>query len=285
MVAADIIRLVSLAAIWGSSFIFMRIIVPSLGPVPTAFYRLLIAGCFLVVYCKFKKVPMKWAENWGKYLVIGAVSASLPFFLYAFAALHLPAGYSAILNSTTPLFGAVFSAIWLNEKFTSKKALGMFLGIFGVGLITGIDIVKSFDPLFVLSVAACLVATVCYGLSGIIVKLNASHLPSVAISAGSTMMASVVLLPAMFFVNQPEGISSQVLAGLLALALMCSAVAYLLYYRLLANVGPTKSYTVTFVIPIFGMIWAYLFLGEPITPQMILGGVFIGIGTRFVIKK
>lgn len=285
MVAADVMRLMSLAAIWGSSFIFMRVIVPSLGPVPTAFYRLLIAGSFLVAYCQIKRVSLGWAQNWKKYLVIGAVSASLPFFLYAFAALHLPAGYSAILNSTTPLFGAVFSAIWLNEKFTVKKAIGMFLGIFGVGLITGLNVVNSFDPLFVLSVVACLVATVCYGLSGIIVKLNASHLPSVAISAGSTMMASFVLLPAMFFVNQPQSVSSQVLAGLLALAIMCSAIAYLLYYKLLENVGPTKSYTVTFVIPIFGMIWAYLFLKEPITFQMIVGGVFIGIGTRFVIKK
>src|SRR5581483_5922473 len=132
---ADYLRLLTLAAIWGGSFIFMRVLAPALGAFATADFRVLIGGVVLALYIRIIRVQPNWREHWRHYVVIGMLYSGLPFTLFAFAALHLPASYSAIINSLTPLFGALFAALWLNERLTPTKIAGLTLGVAGVTLV------------------------------------------------------------------------------------------------------------------------------------------------------
>ena len=209
------------------------------------------------------------------------VNSGIPFLLYSFAALYLPGSLEAILNSTAPLFGAIFSAIWLAERLTLRKAAGLVLGIAGVVLVSSMD---SFErtPMGFLAVAACLLAPACYALSGIYVKRRASAVKPMAIAGGSQLAAGLVLLPLVFVFPPRQPVTLEVGALTAAFALFCSAVAYLIYYRLISDIGPTRALTVTFLIPVFAMAWGALFLGETITVARIAGAAVILAGTALI---
>lgn len=284
MRASDTIRLIVLAAIWGGSFIFMRVVAPSLGAIVTADLRVLIAGIALIVYFAVLGFKLDWRTNWKEYAVIGIVNSAIPFTLFSFAAKHIPASYSVILNSTSPFFGAVFSAIWLKDKLTGRKIAAMILGACGVALVTKVG-GASFDSMFLWSILACLAAAMCYGLSGVYVKRHASHVKPKAIAGGSQVMAGLALLPLAFAFPPTGEVTLKIAANVIALAILCSAVAYLLYFRLIVDLGPTKALTVTFLMPAFGMLWGIIFLGESITLPMIAGCLLIISGTYLIIKK
>lgn len=279
----DIVRLVALAAIWGSSFIFFRVLAPVLGPVLTAASRVLIAGAALILYCIIIRFDADVRRYWRQYLVIGVVNSAIPFVLFAFAALHLPASYSAILNSATPLFAAVLAATFLDERMTVVKLAGLLAGILGVALVSGAGPVEP-DRWFGLSVAACLIAALCYAIAGTYMKRRAGGAKPLAIAGWSQLFAGVVLLPLTPFAPLRGELTPFIVGNVLALALVCSAVAYLLYYRLIADVGPTRAMTVTFLLPAFGMLWSALFLGEVITPAMLAGCALIVGGTVSVAR-
>lgn len=282
----DILRLLSLAAIWGASFIFFRVLAPVLGPLLTTNLRILIAGSVLSLYFLMTGFDCEWKKNWKHYLLMGIVNSAIPFSLFTYAALYLPASYEVILNSTAPLFGVIFSWIWLDEKMSMEKISGLFLAAFGVGLIVnlgGADVGVNFFT----SVAACLLATTCYALSSIYIKKFASHVKPRAFAGCSQLLAGIALIPFTLSQPAPGEITTVIILNVLGLSLICSAVAYLLYYRLISDLGPTKALSVTFLMPVFGMIWGAIFLNEVITIQMILGTAFILSGTWFVmnIKK
>ena len=281
----QIIELLSLAAIWGASFIFMRILAPVLGPILTANLRLLIAAVALLSYFAIVRWDVDWRLYWKEYLIIGAVNSALPFTLFAFAALHIPASYSAILNATAPLFGAIFSVWWLNDTFTLRKGMGLALGAIGVVLISRIEGGLTWSVMAVLAIIACLIATLCYALASIYIKKFASKVNPTRTAAASQLLAGLLLLP-LTPLSLPSGpITSTIIFNLLGLALLCSAVAYVLYYRLLAQVGPSKALTVTFLIPVFGMLWSKLFLDEAITFTMLLACLLIISGTWLVVRS
>ena len=285
MKITDLIKLIALAAIWGSSFIYMRILAPVIGAIPTANLRVLIAGIVLTLYLKAIKFDSNWKKNGLQYLLIGLIGSGIPFSLFSYAALTIPASYEVILNSTAPMFGALFAWIWLNEKMTMLKVAGLILAALGCGIVVNIGAANITIP-FILSVLACLLAAICYGLTGIYVKKFAKDLKPKAIAGGSQLMIGLMMIP--FSLLQRPKLASladpKILFCVLALALICSAIAYLLYYQLLTDVGPTKALTVTFLMPIFGIFWGALFLHEMITIQMICGTVIILIGTWLVIK-
>lgn len=281
---ADTARLILLAAIWGGSFMFMRVLAPVLGPVITADLRLLIAGTALTAYFWIRKIDTEWKRNWKHYLIIGVVNSAIPFTLYSFAALHLPASYSAIINSTAPFFSAIFSALWLGEPLTLKKIAGIFLGAFGVALVARAS-PHTGDAYFIPSIFACLGAAFCYGIAGIYIKKFAQTAKPSGIASGSQIMAGLFLLPLIPFSPMRGDFTPPIWGYLLALALLCSSVAYLLYFRLIENLGPTKALTVTFLMPVFGMAWGALLLGETITLPMLIGAGLILLGTYFVIRK
>ena len=280
----DVARLVVLAAIWGASFIFMRALAPVLGPVPIAAWRVAIAGVALIAWFRITGFDAELRRHWRAFMVIGLVNSALPFLLFAFAAVHIPASYSVILNTATPLFAAVLSAVWLDERLTAMRVAGLAAGAAGVALVTGAGPVAP-DAMFGWAVAACLGAALCYALAGIYIKRRAGGAKPMAIAGWSQAFAGAALLPLTPFAPLPGTVTPGVVANVLALALLCSAFAYLLYFRLIADVGPTRAMTVTFLMPVFGMVWSVLFLQETVTLPMIAGCALIVGGTALVVRR
>jgi drug/metabolite transporter (DMT)-like permease len=274
----DLAALLALAAIWGGSFIFMRFLSPILGPVATTGARVLVAGLVLWAVYAASRFKLEWRRNWKRYLVLGVVNSGIPFLLYSFAALHIPASLSVVLNSLAPIFGAVFSALWLDERLTWRKLFGLGLGIAGVVLVSSLDRVSA-SPLALAGMAACVLATVCYGLSTVYIRKRAMDVKPRALAGGSQLLAGLAFIPLVAVFPPRAAPSAVVVAVEVAFGVLCSAVAYLLYYRLVARVGPTRTLTVTLLMPAFGMLWGYLILGEHITWVRILGAAVILAGT------
>lgn len=278
---ADFIRLLVLAAVWGASFLFMRVIAPVLGALWTAELRVGLAGLALCVWMLFLREQLPALRQWKQYLILGAASSGFPAVLYSYAALHVPAGYSAIMNATTPLWGALMASLFLGEKLTQRKLAGMFTGVLGVALLVKLGPV-SLTTEVLLALAACSVATICYALAGVYTKkLSVSGSPTLLATA-SQLGAAVVLLPALPFAPLHATPTLNVALAMAALALICSAFAYLLYFRLIKDVGPTRALTVTFLIPLFALIWGALFLNEHITLSTVAGGSAVVLATWLV---
>jgi drug/metabolite transporter (DMT)-like permease len=277
----DLAALLSLAAIWGGSFIFMRFLAPLLGPVTTTGGRVLIAGLVLWAVYAASGFKLEWRRNWKRYLALGVLNSGVPFLLYSFAALHIPASLSVVLNALAPMFGAVFSAIWLADRLTWRKLTGLALGILGVALVSSLDRLST-SPLALAGMAACVLATVCYGLATVYIRRRAMDVKPRALAGGSQLMAGLVYLPLMAALPPRAAPGALVIAVEVAFGVLCSAVAFLLYYRLVARVGPTRTLLVTLLMPAFGMLWGFLILGEHITWMRMLGAAVILAGTYLV---
>jgi drug/metabolite transporter (DMT)-like permease len=282
MRAEDWGRLLLLSALWGGSFLFMRIAAPILGPIVLAESRVLIAGLALLFYSRAAKRPMELRARWRQYLIIGAVNSAIPFTLIAAAELTLTASSAAILNASSPLFGAAIAAVWIKDPLTMRKIGGLVLGIAGVAILVGwspMDL--SFEAS--LSIAASLLAAAFYGIASVYTKAKVSGAPSLGMAVGSQIGASLLLLP-LIPVEPPFSLpSGGVLLCVLLLALGSTGWAYLLYFRLIVDIGPAKALTVTFLTPIFGIAWGALFLGERITFNESIGCAIILVGTSFVL--
>jgi drug/metabolite transporter (DMT)-like permease len=284
MRTADIARLLALAVIWSASFVFIRVLAPVLGPVWVATSRVLIAGVALTAGFVVLRKHVDVARHWRAYLFVGVLNSALPFLLFAFAALTLPASYLVILNTALPLFGAVASAIWLSEPLDAVKLAGLVAGAAGVLFVSRAGPVVP-DAAFLIAVAASLGAVLCYALAGVWIKRRGTALPPIAMAGWSQLLGGLALLPvaAMSPVHGP--ITATIVINVLLLALLGSAVAYMLYFRLIADVGPTRAMTVTFLMPAFGMLWGWLFLDETITLPMLAGTALIVAGTAAVVRK
>lgn len=272
-----------LAAIWGASFMFMRVLVPAVGPWGVGSIRLLLAGAVLLLGAWHLRTVFDWRQRWGQFILLGLVNSALPFMGYGYAALHMPAGYSAILNATMPFFGAAFASIWLGEPFTVRKGVGLLTGAAGVLLIVQVGLPNP-DTSFYLAVAACLGAASCYAISSIYLRVRMSSVPPLASAAASQALAGLMLAPGMVLGDAPWHIDTWVVINLLLLGLVCSAFALALYFRLMSEVGPTPAMTVSFLIPMAAMLWSWCFLGEPITPTMLAGCALVLSGTGLIVR-
>ena len=286
----DILRLLSLAAIWGASFLFMRIIAPVIGTIPTAFFRVSIAFVGLLVILALMRVDWNFRGKLKVVMALGLINSGIPATFYSLAAQVLPAGYSAIFNATTPLMGVLIGGLFFSEKLTTAKVSGVFLGLLGVGILTRAGPV-AFDLQLLMGALACLLATTCYGFAGFLTRRWLDHqggLDSHLSALGSMFGATVFLLPLFGYsvISQPPvswgGWS--VWLSLLGLGLVCTALAYILYFRLLSSIGPVKSMTVTFLIPPFGVLWGALLLDEPLGMAHLYGGVLIAAALWLVLK-
>ena len=278
---ADTARLVALAAIWGASFLFMRIVAPALGPVVTAELRTLIAGIALALYFTLVGLSAEWRRFGRHYVVVGILSSALPFLLWAYAALSLPAGLLSVLNATAPMFGAVCSAVLLGERLSARRIAGLVVGVLGVALLSRPE---AGAALHYPAIAGALAACFCYGLVATYIKRWASQVPSRSMAAGSQLAAGILLTPLIPLWPPMAAPTPLVVASILALGLVCSAIAYLLYFRLIADIGATGALTVTYLIPVFGVLWGVLFLGETVSLSMLAGAVLVVLGTVFVLR-
>ena len=290
MKLVDVLRLLSLAAIWGASFLFMRIIAPVIGTIPTAFFRVSIAFVGLLVILALMRVDWNFRGKLKVVMGLGLINSGIPATFYSLAAQVLPAGYSAIFNATTPLMGVLIGGLFFSEKLTPAKVSGVCLGLFGVGILTRAGPV-AFDLQLLMGALACLLATTCYGFAGFLTRRwldQQGGLDSRLSALGSMFGATVFLLPLFGYsvISQPPACWGgwSVWLSLLGLGLVCTALAYILYFRLLSSIGPVKSMTVTFLIPPFGVLWGALLLDEPLGMAHLYGGVLIAAALWLVLK-
>lgn len=281
---ADYARLLALAAIWGAAFIFLRVTAPVFGPAWTIEARVLSGGLLLLAWLRVIGFDLEVHRHARFYLVAGTVIIALPFTLYAFAAMHAPASLLAIINSTAPTFGLLWSAAFGDERITRRKAAGMALGVAGVALIARPGDAGA-DPHFAWAIAAVLAACASYGSTGVLMKRLASGASPRGMAAGNQLAAALVLLPLLPFMPTQGEATPLVIANLLALGLLASGAAFLLYFRLIADIGATRALTVTYLIPLFGVLWGWLFLGETLPAAAFAGGVLILLGTLLVTRS
>src|SRR5574341_1817344 len=281
MKQGDTARLVLLAAIWGASFLFMRIAAPALGPIVTAELRTLIAGIALAGWfaaSAYDPEYRRWARH---YVIVGVIGSAVPFLLWAYAALSLTAGLLAVLNATAPMWGALCSAALLRERLSARRIAGLIVGVVGVALVTRPE---GGSQLHYAAIAATLLATFCYGLSATYLKRWASGVPSRGMAAGSQLAAGILLIPFIPLWPTTGAPSAAVAASILALGLVCGPIAFLLYFRLIADLGPTRALTVTYLIPVFGVLWGALVLGESVSLPTLAGAALVLAGPAFVLR-
>jgi drug/metabolite transporter (DMT)-like permease len=259
----DLVALILLGALWGSSFLFIRVAAPVLGPFVLMDVRVGVAVVALSLYAAAVSRLPKLRYRWKEFSIIGALNAAIPFSLIAAAEINLTASLAAILNATTVLFAALVASVWIGEELTVRKILGLFMGIGGVAVLVGWDPIPV-NGIVLLSVGASLLAAFSYALGGVYAKLTFTGIPPLAMAIGQQTGAAMLLFPLAAVTLPPETPPLPVALSALALALLCTALAYLLYFRLITNVGPTKTLTVTFLSPVFGMLFGVLLLDEPV---------------------
>lgn len=282
MRSTDFFRLLILAAIWGASFLFMRIVAPALGPLWTAETRVAIAGVAMLLFMSATRRVMHFHAHWKQYLVVGILNSALPFALFSYAALTLPAGYSAILNATSPLWGALIGAVVLGEKLTARKIAGLATGVIGVAFLVRLGPAQ-FTPQLLLAALACAGAALCYGIAGAYTKKKSAGIQPQSMATGSQLGAALMLLPFLPLAPVRGEVTPFVLLIAALLALLCSAIAYFIYFRLIADLGPTKALTVTFLIPLFALIWGAVFLHEAISANTLIGCAMVVVATWLVV--
>lgn len=275
-----------LAAIWGSSFLFMRVSVIEFGPLPTAAVRVAIAAAFLLPIVWLRGLLPELKKHWRRTFFIGLLNSGIPFALFSFALLSISTGLSAILNATVPMFGALVAWAWLKDKLNASRVLGLAIGFAGVALLAwrASGPGASFKPEAAAvapgwAVLACLLAVVCYGISASYTKRYLAGLPPLVTAAGSQVGATLGLaLPALWLWPERMPGSSAWLA-LLVVGVVCTGLAYILFFRLIENAGPARALSVTFVVPVFAVLYGVLFLGETVTPWMLGCAAVIVCGT------
>jgi drug/metabolite transporter (DMT)-like permease len=282
MSLAIAIDFILLAAIWGASFLFMRIATVEFGALPTAALRVAIATLFLLPILFWRGLGPALHARWKAVLAVGVLNSGIPFACFSFALLSITTGLSAILNATVPLFGAAIAWVWLKDRPNATRALGLAIGFAGVVMLAWDK--ASFKPDASgmapgWAVLACLLATFCYGLAASITKRYLSGLPSLVLATGSQIGATLGLaLPALWL--WPAGTPSlRAWLALAAVGVLCTGIAYILYFRLIARAGPAKALAVTFLVPVFALLYGVLFLGEEVTAWMMICGAVIVCGT------
>ena len=274
----DIVELLALAALWGGSFLFMRVAVPAFGPFALVFLRVAGASLLLVPLLAARGDLAALRQHWRPIAVVGLTNSALPFLCFAYAALSINAGLSAIFNSATPLFAAIVAWLWLGDRMTPVRVVGLAIGFAGV-LWIGSDKADFRPGGSAWAIFACLLATICYSISPSLTKRHLGGVPPLAVAAGSQVAATAfVVVPALIAWPSVAASSGAWLMAAL-LALFCTGLAYILYFRLIANAGPANAVAVTYLVPIFAVLWGGVFLGEELTLPLALGCAVIFIGT------
>lgn len=282
MKSRDLADLFLLGALWGASFLFMRLGAAQFGPAALVFLRVAGASLLLLPLLAARGQVGALRGHGRALLVVGVLNSALPFLLFALGALALTAELMSVFNATASIWGALVAWLWLHEKLTPSRWLGLAIGVAGVvGLSWG---KADFKPgehgvSAALGVAACLLAAVLYGVAGNVSRRLLQGVPPLAVAAGSQLAAaSVLALPAWWAwpAVQPDATAWGATA---VLALGCTGVAYLLYFRLIAHAGTANAMSVTFLIPGFALLWGWVILGEVPTLAMLAGCAVILLGT------
>lgn len=274
----DIIDLVVLSALWGASFLFMRIATPEFGPVVLAELRVAIAVVVLLPILLLRADIRGLRDHWKKLATVGSLNTAVPFILLPFATLYLTGGFAAILNSTAPLFAAVIAWLWLSEKLDGSRMIGLIVGFGGVAILVWNK--ASLDMGGVtLAIIAAIVASMFYGFGANYTRKNLQGINTLIIATGSQLAAAVVLLPGAIALWPDGPVSIKAWVAIITMGVFSTGIAYILYFRLIANVGPISAITVTYLVPGFAVFWGSVILDEKLTTNMIVGCAVILLGT------
>lgn len=265
----DLGALVYLGAVWGAAFLFFRVASPEVGPVWTAEIRIALAGLAIAAFIGPRRV---WAlrRHAVKLAVIGATFSAIPFSLLAFATLTLPGSLASLLMATTPLFTAIIAMAWIGQRPTARVVAGLAIGFGAVAVLLGGD-AKAIGPATLVAFGAGLLAALSYAVAGTYVRRTAGGIPPIDLAAGQLLAGAIVLLPVAILTGAPRVPAMDGVVSLVLLALVSTAIAWPVYFRMSERTNATTASTPTFLVPMFGMLWGGLVLGEAIGPEL-LGG-------------
>ncbi|ELA8173395.1 DMT family transporter [Vibrio alginolyticus] len=280
MTAVSFFRLLCLAAIWGGSFLFMRVAANTFGPAYLIEFRVTFAAVALLLIAVYLKKKLTLTAHTKHFFIIGLFNSAVPFLLFAYAAQTLNASTLAILNSTAPIWGALVGFVWYHSPLTAKSVLGMLIGIGGVAVLVGLD-TSTIGEEAMLPIAASLMASFSYGIATNYTK-NAPQVPAFDNAHGSMWAAVIWVLPLLPFLPMRAEPSHFEWSSVVTLGVVCTGFAYLLYFRLVSDIGPASALTVTFLVPVFGILWGYLVLDEPVGSNTIIGTILVLSGTMLV---
>jgi drug/metabolite transporter (DMT)-like permease len=278
----DLAELVLLAALWGASFLFIRMGAAEFGPLALAWMRVAGAALVLLPMLMLKGEVAALRENWKTIAFVGFTNSVIPFVLFAYALLTITGSLAAVFNAATPLFGAVIAWAWLKNRLDAPRSVGLVIGFAGVFWLVwdkasfkgDVDSVNA-----TLAVGASLLAALSYGFSANFTKKHAAHIPSMALATGSQISAAILLAVPAWWTWPAVSPSTTSWLSTIALAVLCTGVAYILFFRLIAHTGAANALSVTFLIPVFAVIWGAMFLAEVPTHTMLIGCAVILLGT------
>ena len=259
---------------------FIRMASPQLGPNVLAVLRIGLAT--LTLGLLMRHLRQRWPlSHWRELAVLGLLSVAVPFLLFAWAGLHLPSGYSALLNSTAVIFG-LFCSAWLGEdRITVRKLLGCLSGFAGVGFIVGLGPVELTTEVL-LAAGACVLASACYGVSAPLMKRAITRMEPIQIAAGLHALALLLLAPGAAWTWSRAVFTPEALAAVAVMGIVTSGLAYWLHLRIMVHVTPVAAMSPIFMIPVFGVLWGHLFLGEPLGAGMFAGGFLVLIACALI---
>ena len=267
-------QLVLLSAVWGGSFPLIRVAAPAFGPVAMACLRCALAALVLSAIMRWTRQAWPARQHWRSLTGLGILTLVVPFVLYNWAGLVLPAGYSAVLNATAPMFGVLAGVILAQERFTPSKGVGCVVGLLGVTLLLGLGPVNP-DWDVVLAALACVVAAACYGFGAIFMKRATLAHHALPASAVVHLTSALVLLPAAAATAPSQPVGLPAVLALLVLGAVTSGFTYWISMRLMRDIPASAATSSAFLIPLFGVTWGALFLGEPLTVGLLPGVVLI----------
>lgn len=288
----SIFELLLLSFFWGSSFLLIQIGVAEFGPPALIFLRTMLAGLVLVLILIFRNEVRLLVHHWKNFLPLGLLDSTLPYLLSAYAALHIPSGTISVINAVTPLWGALVAWLWLGIHPTLTSAMGLLIGLLGITFLVWdrFELALS-DSTFALVAAVC--GPVCYALSACYAKKYLSGFSPFVNATGSSLTSGVLLLPLAWYWWPTEPVSATAWSAALVLAVLCSAVAYVLYYRLIQHIGPARAMTVSYLVPVVGLFWGWMLMDEHFTLRTLLGVLLIfsglalanGLGNNLSFKR
>ncbi len=277
-------QLLILGALWGAAYMFMRIAAPEFGALATAGARVTLACAMMIICVIAMRQSMRLRTHWKKYIVVGGVNTAIPFIAYSFAALYIPSAYSAIANSTTPIWGALIAWLWFKEDLPWTKWLGIALAFSGVVALVGLQPV-AITPMVIAGVAACLVGAMMYATASFLIKRYLTDAGGLAGSTGMVWGALVWLIIPAIFAAPTQMPSFKAWGAIAALAVLCTAISYILFFRLIDQIGPQRASSVAFLFPAFAAFWGWLLIDEPITMNMLIGMALVLFGTALVSRQ
>ena len=281
MKSSSFSQLLLLGALWGAAFMFMRVAVPEFGAFSMAASRVGLACVIMLLLVVALRQSLDFRKRWKTYLAVGGVNTAIPFIAYSFAAQHIPAGYSAIANSTTPVWSALIMWLWFKEPLGALKWAGIVFAFAGVLVLVGLQPV-ALTPMVIAGMFAAVLAAGMYATASFLIKRYLSEQTGLAAATGMVWGATLwLLLPGIYFA--PTVMPSATAWGaVLAMAVFCTAAGYALFFHLIKTIGPQRASSVAFLFPAFAAFWGWLILSEPITFNMVAGMVFVLIGTALV---